>query len=429
MIRNGINDNVTGGWFLGGNAPSDWLFAGEAGLKFKGRKFAGRELKTGVDLYGLILDEPFGTSAPGGVYDALDTATWNRQYKVGSLKPSLRMDLGGTKSLTGTLEYAYALYRDDMRDSAREVGDFAALVGTTLQSGDSKVTFQYLSVGQHYYSPLAQTRQDAVTDTSSLGVICPSDSFGGAWRGQSFLDSIPRPGTLFTMFDRTADNVFPYGLATPNRQGVGGLIDLRPSGGKTWRLKGSAYFLKEIEGDLTFNADRSGYVPVEDPTGDVVPVRKFTYVNIGPSVNLGPSLGFAREFLLGMNARFEKTSSLLGDLNCAWWVMEAKSEVMPGWGLSVAGSIRSARGDEAGLDGSLWARYPYLFDNQDLGRYQRVHVDGRVKSLTVSNSFRLSRQGTLNLDGGWTDGDMAPSSGILGAWKRQFVEATYEIRF
>jgi hypothetical protein len=297
------------------------------------------------------------------------------------------------------------------------------------QTGRSKVSFQYLSVGPHYYSPMAQTRQDAVTQTSVASSPIP-DAVMGALRGPFFMASSPRAGGLFTFYDRTRDSVFPYGLATPNRQGFGLTADLRTLKAGSLRFKGSAYLLEEIEGNLVLNATQTGYVAVEEPTGTgQTPVRDFTYVNVGPSVNLGPFVGFKRELTVGANLRLERTASCLGVLTGIAKVGSIKAEVLKDWEVSAVYSLQTAVGDEAWYGETLWARTPYLFDNTDLNAYRTNRVDGQVDGVSLSTVVKTDNNSRICLDAGFFRGDMLTSDPSAQDWKAQFVEMTYEVQF
>src|SRR5208283_830656 len=115
------------------------------------------------------------------------------------------------------------------------------------------------------------------------------------------------------------DNTFPYGLATPNREGFGGELDVKALEKDALKIKGSVYFVQEISGNLVVNNSVTGFIPVDSPANSLlVPIRNFTYVNIGPSFNLGPYIGFDRDLEIGTNIRYEQTSSDLGILTSTW---------------------------------------------------------------------------------------------------------------
>ncbi len=386
----------------------------------------GAAIRPDLEAYGLALDQPLNGVEPASPYDSLDPSTWAHRYLVGSVKPSVKMDMGSGREAGGALEYAYARYQDDLRNAERVLGDFAVMGEVYARKGRSKVSLRYLSVGPQYYSPLAQTRQDAVTQIGETFFTIP-DAAMSALRGPFFMPGSPRAGGLFTFYDRTRDAVFPYGLATPNRQGAGFTADLRSASS---RLLGSFYKLREIEGNLVLNATQTGFVSVEEPTGTLpVPVRSLTYVNVGPSINLGPSLGFKRQLTVGANLRWERTSSALGVLTGISKVGSIQAEVLNRWEVSAAYSLQTASGDEAGYGGTSWARAPYLYDNTDLDAYSVFHVDGQVDGVTVSSVVKPDDHSSVCLDAGFFRGDLLPWRPVSEEWKNQFVEMTYEIQF
>jgi hypothetical protein len=429
MIRNGLDDTTSGGWYFGPEVTTDWLFGGTALLKLGEIHLGGKTIRPDIASYGLMLDQPLNGMEPGSPYDPLVPSTWVHRYLVGSVKPSLKTAWGGGREAGGALEYAYARYQDDLRNAERVVGDFAVLGEVYARIGRSKVSFQYLSVGPQYYSPMAQTRQDAVTQTSVVYDVLP-DAVMGQLRGSFFMPSSPRAGGLFTFFDRTRDAVFPYGLATPNRQGAGLTADLRGFRSGSLRLLGSFYQLKEIDGNLVLNATQTGFVAVEEPAGALpAPVRAFTYVNAGPSLDLGPFVGFPRAFTIGANLRLERTSGRLGRLTGFSKVGFLHVEALKELEFSTAYSVQTAVGDEAGYGGTLWARAPYLFDNTDLGAYGAFHVDGQVDGATFSGVVKPDDHSRITLDAGFFRGDMSTWRPASEEWKNQFVEMTYEVQF
>jgi hypothetical protein len=350
------------------------------------------------------------------------------------VKPDLKVGLGGDFYIGGTMEYANSRYQDDKQGPNRVFNDFALLGGPYLQFGNSRVSLNYLNVGPYYYSPLAQTRQDAVTNLSNpsaLGYLNTPDLFSPLLRNQYFLLNLPRASGIFGFYDRTQDNTFPYGLATPNRQGFGGELDVKALDKNSLKVKGGVYFTQEISGNLVVNSGGTGFVPVDGPTGSItVPLRNFVYINLGPSFNLGPYLtGFDRDLELGTNVRYERTNSALGTLTSLWIMGGARVDVLPVWEISAAYSWQNAQGTEAGYNGTLWARYSYLYDNSDLGAYTPVTINGTNQSIRLTNAVKVNRNSTIYLDTDWTSGNLLSLIPTQGTFNNLFGEVTYEIRF
>lgn len=429
MIRNGFDEGANSTkWYFGPHQWMEWIFAGQFGVRSAKIWWGEKYLRLSVDGYGTLLNQLRGTDTPGSSYGYHDPDTWAHGYRVGSVRPDLSMTWGNGRSVGAAAEFAFAKYLDDERDaSGKTVSDYALRGGPYVRFGDSRVSLFYHDVGPYYYAPLAQTRQDAVTSTSALSYANGPDPYQLPLRGQDFLTGLSRPGGLFTYYDRTADNVFPYGLATPNRRGFGGDIDLAES---SLRLKASAYWLEEIAGNLTFNATQTAFVPVDDPDGTIgTPKRKFVYANVGPSWDLGPSLHLNRLVEVGANARFERTDSSIGRLESLWTLGSLRVGILKPWEVTLAAFQRKSYGTEAGMDGTLWARYSYLYDNTDLGRYGAVTVDRRVRSVRLSQDLKLNDHADLFLDWAWTEtrdfGSALSASRLCG----QFAGLTYEVRF
>ncbi len=425
MIRNGFNDNV--GWYFGPGQFTDWVIGGTAGLKSPKWYWGETSWQAGLDVYGTILDEPINSEQPGSSYDPIDPTTWAHQYLTGSVKPDLKVGLGDNFYLGGTAEYAYSSYQDDKLNSQRVITDYAVIGGPYIRFGDSSISLNYLDVEPYYYAPLAQTRQDAVTQLPERNSLESPDLFEAPLRSQYFLSDVPRAGAIFGFYDRTMDNTFPYGLATPNRDGVGLEMDIQTLSQKALKIRGSAYLASEIQSNLVLGPGLN-YVAVDAPSG-VFPTRNFTYVNFGPSFNLGPSIGFERDIEVGTNFRYEQTNSVLGTLTSTWVIGGVRMDVLPVWEVSAAFSQRNANGTEAGYGGTLWARYSYLFDPSDLGQYSVFNVNGSVQSLRFSSVFKVNRNSSLFLDYDYTTGNMLPNNPSQGTENEQFTEVTYQVEF
>ena len=431
MIRNGFNNN--GGWFFGPDQYTDWIFGGTGGLKTKKWYLGGTSLQLGVDTYGVILDEPLDTQLPGSPYGQFNPATWARQYINGSVRPDLKVGLGGDFYFGGTMEYAFSSFQDDKFDNSKISKDYALIAGPYFQLGDSKLTLNALDVGPYFYSPLAQTRQDAVTASSGFSVNNPLFS-NASLRGQYFLQNIPRAGGIYSFYDRTQDNTFPYGLATPNRQGFGGELDVKALKDKALKIKGSAYFVQEISGNLVINGallkPGIGFIPVDGSAGTtIVPMRNFTYVNVGPSFNLGPFIGLDRDLEIGANTRLEQTTSVLGTLTTTWIIGSLKADVLPVWEIGASFSEQDTSGTDAGIRGSNWARYSYLFDNSDLGNYSTFTVRGSSQIMFLSSVLKVNRNSNLFLDYEWYQGNYTWNLATPTKLIDHIVELTYEVQF
>ncbi len=430
MIRNGFDDTGAGfpatNWYFGPNIYTDWAFGANASFKSPKWYLGGTSMKLNLDTYGLWLIEPLDSTQPGSPYGTFNPATWAHQYLIGSVKPDLRIGFGGDFYAGGAVELAMTHYIDDEMDSRRVVNDNAMLGGPYFQLGDSKLSFNYLNVGPYFYSPMAQTRQDNYSDLS----LRTQDLFTPADLSRYFLKNVPRAGGIYGFYDRTQDNTFPYGLGTPNRQGVGVELDIKALKEKALKIKGSAYFVQEISGNLVVNGTGSAFIPIDSPPSTTIyPVRNFTYLNVGPSFDFGPSIGWDRPLEIGTNVRYEQTTSGLGTLTSAWIIGGIKVGVLPFWDLAGAFSNQDVNGSDAGYGGTLLARYPYIYDSTDLGQYSTFTVKGSVQSLRFSSTFKVNRNSNIYLDWDWTTGNLLPLAPNQGTLNNHYMELTYEVKF
>jgi hypothetical protein len=443
MIRNGFNDTAGGGWYFGPGLFTDLTFGGKGELRTKKWYVGGTSWQVILDAYGVILDELLYTQKPRAPYRSNDPATWGQQYLLGSVKPTLRVGLGGDVYLGFTYEAAFSSYQDDKNNANRVLSDYAMMIEPYLQFGDSKITFRYLDVGPNYFSPLAQTRQD--------NLIAPGPERSGydpgPWlfarpvRNMFFLANVPRASEIFSFYDRTRDNTFPYGLATPNRLGGGLELDIATLEKKSLKIKGAAYFVSEINDNLVLNNDGTGYTALDPAPDGSVPRRNFTYVNLGPSFDFGPLAGLKTPLEVGLNARYEETSSTVGTLTTMGIWESQRVGFFSWWEASAAVGFESFSGTEMGYFGTPLARYSYQFDNRDFFTivngntylsplYWPFSVDGSNQYFLLSTNFKINRNSTLYLDYGYAWGNKVPTfTQGTGTLNNEFAGMTYEIEF
>jgi hypothetical protein len=251
-------------------------------------------------------------------------------------------------------------------------------------------------------------------------------------RTQYFLSNVPRAGGIFSFYDRTQDNTFPYGLATPNRQGFGMDLDVKTLEKNALKIPASAYFVQEIGDNIVVNAIGTGFMPVDGTTSVAAPLRNFTYVNVGPSFNFGPFINTG-DLEIGVNVRYENTSSAIGTLTSTWILGGVRAELFPWWEAAASFGSQSMTGSEAGFGGSTMARYSYIFDNSDLGQYQVFKISGTNQSYRFSTSFKVNRNSSIYGDYDLTWGNAIPYIGTpvgsSGTLYNQYMGLTYEIEF
>jgi hypothetical protein len=305
-----------------------------------------------------------------------------------------------------------------------------------LNIEESKISFNLLTVYPYYYSPMAQLRQDYPGSHTSYAP--GADLFTTPLNDQFLLlASVRRAERLYGYYDRTQDNVFPYGLATPNRQGFGLDADIKSVPDKALKVGVSAYILSEISGNLVLNGFGTGFAGVDATPSGVIPIRNFIYVNVGPSYDFGSLIGLTTPLELGFNFRDEETSSQVGNLSSSWIMGGAKVGIFPWWDVTAAAGNRTMVGTEMGINGSVFGRYSYIYNNEDLGHYSAFTVNGSIQNWLLSSTFRLDEHSKLNFDYSMTWGKDAPNYGsILGpasalcsVLNNQYMEMTYEVKF
>lgn len=432
MISNGFNDTSGQAFYFGADDFTNFIFGGDSELKSK-RWYVGGGMSAqlALDAYAVILAEPLGTNAPNSLYIQFNPATWAHHYQTISLKPSIDVGMGDDASFGAVWEGASAVYQDDERDANKVISDYAILAGPYLRLGRSKITFNYLYVGPYYYSPMAQTRQDDIAPGSASNTLPTPELFEAPLRSQFFLSDVPRAGGIFSYYDRTQDNTFPYGLATPNREGGGLDLDVKALEKDALQILGSIYFVQEISDNLVVNGPGTGLTAVDGDASAPTPQRNFTYVNLGPSFNLGPFIGID-DLTFGTNVRFEQTDSAIGTLTSAWVLGGVQVGLFPWWEIAGAYSNQGLNGREAGIGGTTLARYSYIFDNSDLGQYQVFNINGTDESWRLSSIFKINRNSSLYLDYDLTQGNAIPyvgSSSPGGTLINHYWEATYEVQF
>jgi hypothetical protein len=378
-----------------GGASAEVSFKGGAGLR----------------AYGLLYDMP-DWSRPGGVYDYADPDTWSRSCRVGSVRPRVERRVWRRVFVGLEGEAAFSVLEADKNEPYRNTGDYAIVGGPSVRWGAGKVQFNALEVGNGYYSPLAQMRQ--------------RDDLTGAVVSMPVLSSLPTPAGFFAHYSRLDDNVFPYGLATPNRQGFGADFDLRFLRKAALKLKGSVWRVSEYIGNYVVTGDRTNVEPVDAPGGQTNPLRDFLYVNVAPRFDLAPTTGYPRDLELLLNVRMEDTKSdLFGELKGNRLAAGLRAGVLKGWWLEPAAMLSTSKGSEAMMAGGV-ARYPYRFDNRDSGKYAAADVDVKTTVLGLSTTVEAGPNAKFLLDASNREEKDALSGSVV---RENAVSVGYEVVF
>jgi len=234
-------------------------------------------------------------------------------------------------------------------------------------------------------------------------------------------------------------------------------LDIKALKNNSLNIEGSAYFVNEIGGNnvvipgppTTLNLTPGDPLPSPvvvstppppwggqpvtavdtDPNGNT-PMRKFTYINLGPSFDFGPSLGLSTPLEIGSDIRYEQTSSSVGTLTSTWFLGSLRVGFFPGVDTTVAYSERDFNGTDEGINGTTLARYSYIYDPRDLGTYTVFKVNGYNKSFLASLAIEMTLNSHLYFDYGLISGtelvDFGPLQGTLN---NQYIAGTYEIKW
>jgi len=406
MIGTGFNN----GYFA--HHYSAWLFG--AMSEMKATKYAS------LGAYGLLYDEPLNTDLSTAIYKPLDPTTWAQRYQIGSLQPKLDFPIGGDFSLGAEMESAFSIYQDDKLNPDRRVTDYAMIGGPRLRYQKSVLSFNLMDVGYNYFSPLAQIRQqddNTLQLTGSPLVLYDNPAS----------DPLGRAGSIFRFYNRLQDNVFPYGMATPNRKGAGAELDWKSGENDAWQVKAKVYAVKEIRENETINAAGTD-MTVVDAWGPVTVLnRKFQYFNIGPKVDLAALWGLKNKLEAGFDYRAENTTTTWGTLKGETMILSLTAG-LNSW-LELEGTVGSfsGKGVEVGYLGTTLARYSYWYENTDLGYYEPFAVDQETAYGILTAKIKINRHSNLAMDA------MAKSDkgvvGTSGTNKTQTLDVVYEVLF
>ena len=155
-------------------------------------------------------------------YQPGNPTTYAKQYQVASLSARLSAPLGDKADLRFEAENAGSQYQDDANNPQSVFKDWAFLGRASLNVEGFHLSAKYIDNGPYFYSPGAQTNAFSAFPFASPGYVTGTyygadDALPGWLNGFVFQD-VNRPS--FAAYDRLAENILPYGDATPNRQGL-----------------------------------------------------------------------------------------------------------------------------------------------------------------------------------------------------------------
>lgn len=172
---------------------------------------------------------------------------------------------------------------------------FDAGVSTTFKPLNFTLSASYKNVSPNFHSPGAQTRR--IFDLGVPSLFPDLRDSGNIERRRPVLldrysDEYLRNLTIFDtlmVFDPRYNNIFPYGAATPNRQGltIGGTVGDEEA---LFFAEAGVHLMSEVTGQL--NAGK----------------RKFTGIYGGVKANLHQALNREKLLIASIGGRFENTS-------------------------------------------------------------------------------------------------------------------------
>jgi hypothetical protein len=380
-----VNNNYQIGGTYVGTTFNNWIFGGKGVLSF--RKYLT------ISGYAVLYDVPFNSN-PTVTYNPNVPTLWAQQYQVGSVVPNLKIPVAAGVTIGVKMELADALLRDDIFNSGRNVSGPAVIGGPNIQFGRSIIQLNYIRISPSYYSPLAQLRQYDSYDATTAAF----SAFAPGLLGFPFFTQITDPSGIYRFYNRLTDNVFPYGLATPDRQGIGVQFALHFLHNLKLQIPGKIYFVSEISGNMVVNKSGTEFVSLENPTSTTPVIRHFIYVNIGPQIHLQHVLNLDQPFNVGLNIRDENTQSSIGNLNSIGVILGIDRRIVPKWWLEVGTGPFHSQGVESGYEGTPTAQYTFWFDNGDLGDFSNFSINESNWEYFLSNTFSITKQSKLYLD-------------------------------
>jgi len=239
--------------YAGGEAALDFF---DDNLEIKG---------TGL----LLFDDPGSSGAP---YIPSLITTFAHTYQIGSLSgvgiAPIEKDLG----LKGSVEWAGSSYQDDGKNPQSTIGDWALLATGGVDAYGVHLSGKYLNNGAYFYSPGAQTNRFNPMTAESGAFSLLDDGLNG-YPVSFVFSGVGRPS--FAPYDRMAENMLPYGDATPNRKGL--ILFLSADLGKDGWLKPQGSYtvdVQEIQADYVLPPGGIGVMPA-DFNAPVTNIRKF----------------------------------------------------------------------------------------------------------------------------------------------------------
>ncbi|HEY5039400.1 MAG TPA: hypothetical protein VIJ93_10040, partial [bacterium] len=340
--------------------------------------------------------------------------TFAKQYQIGSLSSRINVPFDTDVSITGTAEYAGSNYQDDLNNPLRVFQDWAMFGTGALNISGFHLTAKYYNVGPYFYSPGAQTNR--FTPGNGTTSYLSNTSFGRedflpGYLNNFVFQNASRPS--FVPYDRMAENVLPYGDASPNRIGLitGLTLDIGTKG--CLKIQGSymptlsGMQMREIQPNFVLNGAGTGSVAV-DSTTNTAAARTFGGYEGALTFDFAKAFDLKEKIYqiafdyknqttdLGLGASPYTVNTLIGAVDFTIPIAGFDKVVLSG-----AFEQAQSTGSEYVLSGSgkppTYANYPFYLDSSSLGNYTYTPLNITRTSWAVGFLYPLSK--TINFRG------------------------------
>jgi hypothetical protein len=190
-------------------------------------------------------------------------STFAKTYKIGSLSSTATLPFEKNLDVKGFAELAGSTYQDDSHDAQSVLQDWALLAKGSIDIYGVHLNAKYLNIGPYFYSPGAQTNgfTPALGTNDYLTNSLIDEGLNGALNNYVF-QTVGRPA--FAPYDRMAENMLPYGDATPDREAL--ILGFSAEIGKDGWLKPQATYTayaQELQPDYVLTSAGNSVVPVD----------------------------------------------------------------------------------------------------------------------------------------------------------------------
>ena len=333
---------------------------------------------------GLMLWDDTGTAyAP---YIPNLASTFAKTYKIGSLSSTATLPFEKNLDVKGFVEWAGSSYQDDSKNDQSLIQDWALLAKGSVNIYGVHVNAKYLNIGPYFYSPGAQTNgfTPALGTNDYLTGSLIDEGLNGALNNYVF-QGVGRPS--FAPYDRMAENMLPYGDATPDREAL--ILGFSAEIGKDGWLKPQASYTayaQELQPDYVLTSVGNSVLPVDSYSWRTN-IRKFGGYEGALTLDFAKALDGAPSTCdLSGDYKHQTTDLGLGLSPFAvnTLIVSADAGPFPGVplfeGLVLSGAYEKAQssGSEYTLNGvgepPTLASYSSYFDTGSLGAYSPLQA-------------------------------------------------------